>query len=758
MTVVDWMLDWWLASIEVQVDLRTFVDDWGVLFREQNAFGRVWAAMEDFTGQKDLAIDMTKTRLWSTDAEARKAFRQSQVCVTLAARNLGAHQNFSRHSQRRAPEALDAYASGVGFQTLRDVRELGCPDQVESMLGLFATSSDKLPSNGPTAILVTRLQRIGWAIGGQGLVQDRLGTISLLGIAWDELVLRFKLSWGHVLAHELAYRSTFSGLDGVDLPELHLTLKKFSPADQIYLRCHLHGTLFTPNGKAKFIGPGFVPTSLRAVLTFALNSLQLFLFCQRAWSIMGGRWCCLSGRCWQEAKLRFAAWAITAVPGGAGTFDTQLLMGGHVSGLCQSPYREVNSSDACGDLVNQTWSPCQAPWCDCQGVVRGLGRLLQGRPLRRNAPHSDLWKRVQLAVVDNEALISIQKVVSHGSMKCATNPLEDWVYWHNNLADQAAASINLRRPNEFWVAWGAKQHALNFHRKLHAAIQLVLLETSRIAVQAQQLPKPEPVVDLQPDPVLQVPAAWSIPSKLVKRQANSTSDLDAIRAAKTGCPGIFAASKRIEWDPLDGNRNSFDKGTSQLYSSGTVPSCAIAGQGYDDPVVTTANGGLGVTDASACQALCAARHLCSVFTYYSADGGCWLQGSGLKPKPMPGAIAGPRSCEEFSEASDKASWAEEAVAAENAAAEASAGTVGSAVVADVSTLAPTVPEALTTPMPSRFIKAGEALYYAEGMHPRRVHLVRFLSCGGCESACDHYIHAPWSPWSDSDSFWVGRVR
>lgn len=172
----------------------------------------------------------------------------------------------------------------------------------------------------------------------------------------------------------------------------------------------------------------------------------------------------------------------------------------------------------------------------------------------------------------------------------------------------------------------------------------------------------------------------------------------------------------------------------------TVPSCAVAGQGYDDPVVTTANGGLGVTDASACQALCAARHLCSVFTYYSADGGCWLQGSGLKPKPMPGAVAGPRSCEEFSEASDKASWAEEAVAAENAAAEASAGTVGSAVVADVSTLAPTVPEALTTPMPSRFIKAGEALYYAEGMHPRRVHLVRFLSCGGCESACDHYIH------------------
>ena len=28
--------------------------------------------------------------------------------------------------------------------------------------------------------------------------------------------------------------------------------------------------------------------------------------------------------------------------------------------FARSPYREVNSSDACSDLVNQTWSPCQA--------------------------------------------------------------------------------------------------------------------------------------------------------------------------------------------------------------------------------------------------------------------------------------------------------------------------------------------------------------------------------------------------------------
>ena len=29
MALVDWMLDWWLSSLDVSVDLRTFVDDWG---------------------------------------------------------------------------------------------------------------------------------------------------------------------------------------------------------------------------------------------------------------------------------------------------------------------------------------------------------------------------------------------------------------------------------------------------------------------------------------------------------------------------------------------------------------------------------------------------------------------------------------------------------------------------------------------------------------------------------------------------------
>ena len=97
MTMVDWMLDWWLRSLEVRVDLRTFVDDWGVLFGDSGIFHRVWTSLEQFTAHMDLAIVLKKTRLWSTDATVRREFRSGALPVAYSARNLGAHQNFSRH-------------------------------------------------------------------------------------------------------------------------------------------------------------------------------------------------------------------------------------------------------------------------------------------------------------------------------------------------------------------------------------------------------------------------------------------------------------------------------------------------------------------------------------------------------------------------------------------------------------------------------------------------------------------------------------
>ncbi|CAE7823986.1 gag [Symbiodinium sp. CCMP2456] len=159
-------------------------------------------------------------------------------------------------------------------------------------------------------------------------------------------------------------------------------------------------------------------------------------------------------------------------------------------------------------------------------------------------------------------------------------------------------------------------------------------------------------------------------------------------------------------------------------SQASVPSCAIVGQGYDDPVVTSVNGGTGVLDASVCQEKCAQHLNCSVFTYYLQGGGCWLQGSGLQPKAIPNAVAGPRSCDASS--IPRPSPARPKVASPKPTA---APAAPSAVAAEVLT---------TTLMPARFIKAGNDLYFAEGSNPRRKHLVRF-ACFGCEDACSNFV-------------------
>ena len=501
MVIVDWMLDWWLRAQEVRVDLRTFVDDWGVLFREASAFERVWTALEQFTNQLDLAIDMAKTRLWSTDAEARREFRQGHLVVTLAARNLGAHQNFSRHChnaelQKRlahmprvwvrlkaspatyrqklaaihmmawpralhgisvvhlgeshwkvlrsgAVRALKADRKGANpylhlassqvqsdpeawaiLQTLRDVRELGDHEVVEPTLGLFSSNLDFLPANGPSAVLLSRLRRLGWEVGSQGLVQDRLGTFSILRVAWDELVVRVRLAWGHVLAAAVAHRPTFDGLQHVDLSELASALSFFGPSDLVYLRCHLDGTLFTENGRAHFRSDvsGKCPwcpakdgfhhrawqcphfAACRSHLTpcqlAALSSLPACLV-DHGWPVVLPEWevvvgwylrddglCRMSpvepsvrsqpqllelfvdgtGAYPGDVKLRFAAWAVTAAPGGIGSKDNQLLMGGHVVGLSQTPFRAELTAVLHASLWAVKHNRPIRIWCNCQGV------------------------------------------------------------------------------------------------------------------------------------------------------------------------------------------------------------------------------------------------------------------------------------------------------------------------------------------------------------------------------------------------------
>ena len=180
---------------------------------------------------------------------------------------------------------------------------------MESTLGLFASSEDPLPANGPSAILHSRLTRLGWGVGGQGLVQDRFGTFSLMTVSWDELQLRFTYAWGHVLSQELGHRDTI----GWTFLNCTRHLRRLGPL----IRCTFDVTWMArsspkmgePNSvpelpqnargvlpKMDFIiGPGFARTLLPVVSTSHLSSV---LFCPRfllVWLIMVGRLWFLSG-------------------------------------------------------------------------------------------------------------------------------------------------------------------------------------------------------------------------------------------------------------------------------------------------------------------------------------------------------------------------------------------------------------------------------------------------------------------------------
>ena len=218
----------------------------------------------------------------------------------------------------------------------------------------------------------------------------------------------------------------------------------------------------------------------------------------------------------REPRLRYAAWVVTTVPGGVGTLDNQVLLGGHVVGLLQTPFRaELTALVAAVQWAIQHKRHVRL-WCDCLGVVKGLRKLLQRRPLKPNTAHSDLWFQLQDYIAVYGDLVNVRKVVSHGAQHLASTPLESWAYWHNRLADEAAESINQRRSTEFWIAWNGVRVAQQFHRKLHLDILKTLLATSRKALENKK-PSAREATPATVEVDRTLPEAWAIPPALTKR-------------------------------------------------------------------------------------------------------------------------------------------------------------------------------------------------------------------------------------------------
>ena len=418
------------------------------------------------------------------------------------------------------------------WQTCKDARELACRDQMERMIQNQVSQAFPVPNNGPTAVLTSRVARLGWQADESACFHDVLGAFSLFDLHIDSLRQRIRLGWPKLIASELCHRASFEGIQHADLDELQLGLKRFSSVDQKYLRCNLDGTLFTDTNKPKHARGKHSKCEWCGELdSFHHRHWQCVAFqdCRaefpwlelipslprclvdHGWPVVSCAWLELmrhleelpdlfhdvsrvqlprtrtldffvDGSCQfpREPKLRFASWAITVATSQGSMLGHQVVAFGHLVGHHQSSYRgELTALVKTVQLVRTLG--CQARvWSDCLSVVGKARRILGGTPVKTNDPHSDLWLQFASAVSGFvPGRLEICKVMSHCELSLAHSELEFWAFWHNRIVDSIAGKWNLQRPQIFWDLWEQACSQLGFSRALLHEVYKVFLSVSR---------------------------------------------------------------------------------------------------------------------------------------------------------------------------------------------------------------------------------------------------------------------------------------
>lgn len=124
-------------------------------------------------------------------------------------------------------------------------------------------------------------------------------------------------------------------------------------------------------------------------------------------------------------------------------------------------------------------------WSDNAALVWGFRKLLHGNSrLKPSRPHYDLWDALkQLVTQLDEGQLSIVKVLSHVDHAKATNALESWSFFHNEVTDHATRA-NSMRPPEVLKQLKKTAAAVKQAAALHRAILNVHVRTARRALAA----------------------------------------------------------------------------------------------------------------------------------------------------------------------------------------------------------------------------------------------------------------------------------
>ena len=420
--------------------------------------------------------------------------------------------------------------------TFRDMRAFGSRETVVPMIeDVLATPTRWGP--GPVQVFLERCFSVGiaWSASQQCL-EDAISVFDLWEVSPQELRFRLVLAWQSRVAHSVASRPGFEGLDLVDAQRTRKLKEAWSPVDKLHaLNAHA-GTFFTHNplryfgsgvpesAGCKFCGapdgvrhrlwhcdhfascrsvvgpelpaPGLIPNAqaLRGWVLRPARQMDLWrlLACLPDQTLMFAPpvvvespmhlftdGSCLLPDC---PQLRLAAWAVVYVP--TSGLPNKVIASGPVWGLIQTAFRgEITAVISALAFAVRTGVPA-CIWSDCAGAVRVVNRILAGtfrwRPALLNA---DLWQRVQSLVPDVPPGTCVCKVVAHVRLDQTRDVAEEWAALGNADADRAAGAASVVRDAGFWAVWedvrrdyvlqGIRGEAvLNLHRAIATAATL----------------------------------------------------------------------------------------------------------------------------------------------------------------------------------------------------------------------------------------------------------------------------------------------
>ena len=423
------------------------------------------------------------------------------------------------------------------IQTIRCIRECGEPDQVVPRLVALTTGNTSLPENGITATLLTRLQSLGWHVAQDGLIADMFGLFALFQVSLQEIVMRAIWAWQLVVAQKVSHRPGFFNLQFADAVDARCWLKQLPCDDQILFQKCLNGCHITQDGKSHCQEGGseqcpycqcsdsryhrfwqcerfahrraHLPHDLQVLLPSLPEFLTGYGWSLRPhtmlqWYRMLAEIPCsplvvleplhhdihlfTDGSCLNQASpgCRVASWAVVcAAPNEMS--GGQVVDLGPLPGLIQSSYRAEIYAVWRALVAARKHQGSVHIWTDCKAVLVRTRRLLRGGELRVNGAHYDLWCCVSEALHEfRPGQVCITKVKAHQGICQANTPLEEWCFWHNQVADQAASRAQWDRPVDFWKFYELHVSTTLACQSISRQVQQVLLAISQDVVREDE--------------------------------------------------------------------------------------------------------------------------------------------------------------------------------------------------------------------------------------------------------------------------------